>query len=376
MADRRQVNPQPNPTPDSAEAQHWTEAFRYIALITLVVCGWAVVYYARAAIKPLIVAGLVAYVLSTIVDGLRKATRLSRQTLVVIVYFTSLVIFLFLPALLAPTLITQSQQIYTDVQFSFDELRTAMLQPIRTPSGELRLGELFPGLTELSFSSLLPSSATLIELLQSTSTNLAWTVMIVVTTYYLLSGWPRLRDWMIGLMPAYMQPELHRLYSDVRTVWRTYLWGNLILMVIVGIVFSIIYMAIGLPGGLTIGILAGVLSIIPELGPAATAIIAVVVALLKGSNFLDMSNTAFGLLVLGIYTVLINIKSIWLRPYVLGRQMLLPEGIIFTVVIIAALVQGVLGALVVVPVLGSLLVVGRYIRRRLLGLAPFPDSKS
>ena len=94
---------------------------------------------ARAAVKPLIVAGLVAYVLSTIVDALGRATRLSRQTLVVLVYFTSLAIFLFLPAVLAPTLVTQSQQIYTDVQFSFDELRTAMLQPIRTPSGDMRL---------------------------------------------------------------------------------------------------------------------------------------------------------------------------------------------------------------------------------------------
>lgn len=370
------MNPQPDPAPDADESQHWTEAFRYIALITLVLCGWAVIYYAQAAVKPLIISGLVAYVLSTIVDGLGKATRLSRQTLVVFVYFTSLAIFLFLPALLAPTLITQSQQIYTDVQYSFDELRTAVLQPIRTPSGTMRLGEMFPGLAELSLSSLLPSSATVIELLQATSANLAWTVMIVVTTYYLLSGWPRLRNWMIGLTPVYMHAEMHRLYIDVRRVWHTYLWGNLILMLIVGVVFSVIYMAIGLPGGLTIGILAGVLSIIPELGPAATAVIAVVVALMKGSIYLDISRTAFGLLVLGIYTVLINIKSIWLRPYVLGRQMLLPEGIIFTVVIIAALVQGVLGALIVVPVLGSLLVVGRYIRRRLLGLAPFPDVVS
>ncbi|GBL19930.1 hypothetical protein EMGBS3_16360, partial [Anaerolineaceae bacterium] len=193
------MNPQPDPAPDADESQHWTEAFRYIALITLVLCGWAVLYYAQAAVKPLIISGLVAYVLSTIVDGLGKATRLSRQTLVVLVYFTSLAIFLFLPALLAPTLITQSQQIYTDVQYSFDELRTAVLQPIRTPSGTMRLGEMFPGLAELSLSSLLPSSATVIELLQATSANLAWTVMIVVTTYYLLSGWPRLRNWMIGL---------------------------------------------------------------------------------------------------------------------------------------------------------------------------------
>ncbi|RLT48982.1 MAG: AI-2E family transporter [Chloroflexi bacterium] len=368
------MNPQPNPPLDAADREDWTEAFRYLALIMLVVLGGAVVVYTSAAIKPLIISGLVAYVLSTIVDGLRKVTHLSRQTLVVIVYFTSLAAFLLLPALLAPTLVSQSQEIYADLQFSFIELRTAVLQPIQTPSGALYLGDVFPGIAQLSLSSLLPSSATIIELLQATSTNLAWTVMIVVTTYYLLAGWPRLRSWIIALMPAYMQPEMNRIYVEVRKVWHTYLWGNMILMLIVGVVFSIVYTAIGLPGGLTIGILAGVLSIIPELGPATTAVIAVVVALLKGSTYLDMSHTSFGLLVLGIYTVLINIKSIWLRPYVLGRQMLLPEGVIFTVVIIAALVQGVLGALIVVPVLGSLLVVGRYIRRRLLGLTPFPTN--
>ena len=177
------MNPQPNPPLDAADREDWTEAFRYLALIMLVVLGGAVVVYTSAAIKPLIISGLVAYVLSTIVDGLRKVTHLSRQTLVVIVYFTSLAAFLLLPALLAPTLVRQSQEIYADLQFSFVELRTAVLQPIQTPSGALYIGDIFPGIAQLSLSSLLPSSATIIELLQTTSTNLAWTVMIVVTTY-------------------------------------------------------------------------------------------------------------------------------------------------------------------------------------------------
>ena len=44
--------------------------------------------------------------------------------------------------------------------------------------------------------------------------------------------------------------------------------------------------------------------------------------------------------------------------------------------IIAAIVlQGVLGVLIIVPLLATFVVLGRYIRRRLLGLPPFEDEE-
>ncbi len=50
------------------------------------------------------------------------------------------------------------------------------------------------------------------------------------------------------------------------------------------------------------------------------------------------------------------------------------EGLVFIAIIIATILQGILGALLVVLVLASVIVIGGYVQRRVLGLPPFEDD--
>ena len=183
--------------------------------------------------------------------------------------------------------------------------------------------------------------------------------------------WNRVRNWMAGIPTKEYYWDYVHLYIQIKRVWSAYLRGTLALMLIVWIVFSVVYLVIGLPGALIIGLLAGLLSIIPELGPFISALIAVAVALLEGSIYLPISNFWFAFIVGVIYIVLINIKSIWLRPKIMGRSVNLHEGLVFVAIMAAIIFQGILGALIVIPVLASAVVIGRYLKRRLLGLPPF-----
>jgi hypothetical protein len=49
--------------------------------------------------------------------------------------------------------------------------------------------------------------------------------------------------------------------------------------------------------------------------------------------------------------------------------------VVFVAIVTAIILQGVLGVLVVVPLLATLGVIGRYLRRRLLGLQPFEEDE-
>jgi predicted PurR-regulated permease PerM len=73
--------------------------------------------------------------------------------------------------------------------------------------------------------------------------------------------------------------------------------------------------------------------------------------------------------------VLINIKNIWLRPLIYGRSVHMHEGIVFVAIIAAVIFTGIIGAFIVVPVLASLGVIGRYIHARLLNLPAFVDEE-
>jgi hypothetical protein len=74
--------------------------------------------------------------------------------------------------------------------------------------------------------------------------------------------------------------------------------------------------------------------------------------------------------------VLINLKNFFLRPYIMGRSVHMNEALVFIAIMIATILQGILGALLVVPVLASVVVIAGYLQRRVLGLAPFEDDGS
>jgi hypothetical protein len=75
-----------------------------------------------------------------------------------------------------------------------------------------------------------------------------------------------------------------------------------------------------------------------------------------------------------VYLVLINLKNFFLRPYIMGRSVHMNEALVFIAIMIATILKGIIGALLVVPVLASVVVIGDYIRRRLAGLPAFEDD--
>jgi predicted PurR-regulated permease PerM len=77
-----------------------------------------------------------------------------------------------------------------------------------------------------------------------------------------------------------------------------------------------------------------------------------------------------------VYAVLIMIKNFWLRPYIMGRSVHMHEALVLISILLATMLWGILGALIVVPALASLGVIWDYLRRRILGLPPFPPPES
>jgi len=69
-----------------------------------------------------------------------------------------------------------------------------------------------------------------------------------------------------------------------------------------------------------------------------------------------------------------QVDNLWLRPQFLGKQLRLHPGIVFVGLIGALALSGVLGALVVVPIMATAKVVGQYVHLKLLGLDPWTEE--
>ena len=353
----------------------WSRTFRYWLLTFIVIFLVIFLWYTRAMIAPLIIAALIAYVMNPAVAFSMRYTRLSRPLTIAIILILGLSILIGVPALIIPTLLSELQLLTVDLQKTSLQILNALSQPVKILNWEIQISHLLSDPTQWISEGTQMITENAFYLIESTSRNLLWFLVILISTYYLLRDWDHLRDWLLSLPPKQQQADARRVYSEIRQVWQGYLWGNLTLMTIVGVTFTLAWFALGVPGALILGVIAGILTIIPDLGPAIAAGLAIIVALIEGSTYLPVSNFWFALMVTGAYLGLINIKNIWIRPRIFGRSVHMHDGIVFVAIIVAVVIWGILGALIIVPTLASMGVLGKYIYSRLIGEEPWPAEQ-
>lgn len=341
--------------------------------VGLVLIGW-LLYSFRPLVSPLIIAALLAYTLNPLVNVVQRRSRLSRKWAVPLVWLVGLTLMVTIISVLAPIVVGRLSSFLTGLVNVETQLEALLDEPIIFAGQELHLGSIVADLLNVTGESLTSVAEGTRTVLEVTSISLLWLLLVLVSVYYFLLDGEKLRGWLVRLAPDSAQADIHRLMDEIDVIWRAYLRGTFALMIVVGIVFALIWLAIGLPGAIVLGVLTGLLTIIPDVGPAIAALLAVLMAYFQGSSVLPLSNFWFAMLVFAIYFVLIQIKAIWLRPRVMKHFLHMNEGLIFVAIIGATMVWGILGALIIVPLMATIGRVGRYVRCRLLRLDPWPES--
>jgi predicted PurR-regulated permease PerM len=358
-----------------SEHTTWPKEARYLALLGLL-CGAIVfLWYFHGIISPLVVAAIFAYILHPVVDFLETRTRLSHSPSVLIVYIVSILILGAVIGSITPVLVNQIRAIELDLEGLVSYYEELSSTPLVVFNRTFYPGQVLPQLPEISTDLLTPLMNNLFAIFEFVTKNSIWVLIVLVSLYYFLQDGHKIQMWVVRIAPKEYRRDLERLYQQLQHVWADYLRSQLVFMFVVGLVDSIVWLAIGLPGAIILGVLTGITSFVHEIGAIVSGVISVLAALVGGSSILQMSNFWFAVLVFILYMVLTGIKNIWLRPVIVGRHVHLHVGIVFVVVIAALIFHGALAAFLVVPVLVSLLVIGRYLRRRILNLPPFPEGQ-
>jgi predicted PurR-regulated permease PerM len=352
----------------------WSTSTRYIVAVIVFAAVIALLIYAREAVKMLVIAGFTAYLISPAVTLLTGNTSLSRTAAVNIVYFSALILLLGVPASLTPIFFDEIKLVASDLLDLSNQIEDWLTQPKQFGGMVFHFEQVGEGFGHLQESILTPLPEEALALIETTSINVLWLLVILVSVHLFMSEWPQMRNWLISLAPPAYQDEVRELYKRLRNVWMAYLRGQIVLMLVVGIVFTIAWAIIGIPGALVLGAIAGLFTLVPDVGPFLAVALAFGVALLEGSNWIPLSNAWVAGIVAATYLVLINLKNFFLRPIIMGRSLQMNEALIFISIMIATILEGIMGALLVVPLLASVAVILEYLRRRILGLSPFEDD--
>lgn len=182
-----------------------------------------------------------------------------------------------------------------------------------------------------------------------------------VLALYLLIDLNRFKESSVSLTPPRYREEVAYVGGEVGGALGSFVRGQLLVAVIVGIASSIGMWAIDLPFWLLIGILAGALNLIPFLGPIVGGALAALVALLNG----DPWQAVWAVV---IFTLIQQVDNHVITPMIQRTRVNLSPLVIVLALVIGGSVAGLLGVLVAVPLTAAIrILVGHLWRTRMLG---------
>jgi predicted PurR-regulated permease PerM len=200
--------------------------------------------------------------------------------------------------------------------------------------------------------------------------NAAGNAVLLLVAGIFLAVQPRLyREGALKLVPPSQRPEVGETMDFSAAALRQWLLGQLIAVVLVGVIISVGTGFIGLPSPLALGVIAGIGEFIPFAGPIIGAIPAILLALTQSWQDLALTLALFG--------AVQALESNLITPLIQSRMVSLPPVLTLFAILCFGLLFGPLGILFGTPLAVFIFVAvnNLYVRRLLDEPVEVPGEK-
>lgn len=172
---------------------------------------------------------------------------------------------------------------------------------------------------------------------------LASTLLVVVLGIYLATQPQLYQGGLVRLAPPAFRPRLAAALNSSARGLRSWLLGQLISMLFVGLSTGLGLWGLGIPLAATVGLISGLLGFVPFFGPIASGLFAVVLAFVQGPQ------AAFDVLILVV--VIQQVEGQVLMPLVQRWTVALPPVLGIAAGVVFAVLFGITGLLFATPLM-------------------------
>ncbi len=402
-----------NEAGESAPSPPWTPTTKRMVAVGLVVFGVFIVYLARNAIGIVAFAAVLAFLLAPLVKVLHRRVGLPRPLALIGTYFLLFLGFVVIGTVVTIGVINSINEI--DPPEAIEQLRanaidvldavenvtlfgyqfdlSEVVNPLRDSlenAGDSDTAAATDGDSDddggpvtvrfdrdgflLFFGSALSSLRTVGGIVAAAIISAVVTLLIAL---YMNLDSPKFHRAFHRYLPEDYRGDMARLGAEVTGIWRGYLYGQLLNSLVTGILVWIALTVVGLPGAFLLGVIMGLLNMIPTFGPIIAAVPGVLSAFALGSTRFELSNVAFALVVLVIYLAVVQLQANVMAPFITGRSVRMSPASILVGLIVGVQVAGLIGAVLVVPVMATSKTLVRYAVAKLADRDPFePEPPS
>src|SRR5699024_9259345 len=184
-----------------------------------------------------------------------------------------------------------------------------------------------------------------VEGVQNVASTITSVVVAIITfpfiLFFLLKDGDRFKRFCLKLLPPKYRDEANQILHNMDVQVGSYIQGQLIVALCIGILLYIVDLIIGLAYAITLAIVAAITSVVPYLGPMIAITPAIIIAIV---------HSPIMLLKLGIVWAAVQfLEGNFVSPNVMGKTMQVHPLTIIIVLLVAGNLFGVVGVILGIP---------------------------
>ena len=304
---------------------------------------------------PLIISGLLYYLLNPIVDFLEKK-KVNRLLAISIVFVLIALLLVWGLAVAIPSLQKQIVTFFKNLPIYLKQIEYQLDQLLTDPRFEAVKPQVAEWTDNLSQQASSLASSMSSRAVNWVSTFVSATSQVIVAiiimpfiVFYLLRDGKNMKGYIQQFLPNKLKEPVGQVLTDVNTQLANYVRGQVTVAAIVAIMFIIFFKMIGLKYAVTLGVVAGFLNLIPYLGSFLAMLPALVLGAIAGPIMLVK--------VIIVFAVEQTIEGRFVSPLVLGSQLNIHPITILFVLLTSGSMFGVWGVFLGIPAYASAKVV-------------------
>jgi len=336
-------------------AWHSDPKWRYRILIgAVIILLLAFLYWIRSILEPFLLAAVLAYFLSPMVEFFQQK-GFSRTGGIVLTYFIFVVAALLAGLYLFPILWGQLQVLLASIPEYTSQVQELLqgfynnYQRIDIPESVRQ--EIDHAIKQVE-TALTNSIGQVVNSILGVFAHLFNILMVPVLAFFMLSDEGRTVKKVLAMIPETWRARILQLWAELDMQLIKYLKGYLILSLTVGVLTSLGFFLIGLEFPVLLGLMVGIFDIIPYFGPVIGAIPALAVGILESKS------QALSALV--VIVVIQQLESNILSPKIISSSVGLHPLLVIFVLLLGNKIYGVIGMLLAVPFAITLRVLWRH----------------
>ncbi|HTP02162.1 MAG TPA: AI-2E family transporter [Anaerolineales bacterium] len=359
----------------------WSSTTKLVVSLTLVAIIAYLLIHFRGIIVPLLLAFVLAYLLSPVAGFLQMRLHLSWGVAVGLIYLLLLIILLGSLTLGGLGLVPQVASLVTVVQVNLASLpglvrdlsgRVYQLGPFQFDVRQIDPTALSGQLLGTAQSVLGRTGTLLSAVAGGAAQFIAWGLFVLVISYFVLSESGGLRGGFLSFdVPGYSD-DIRRMGTQLSRIWNAFLRGQIIIFILTVIVYTIVFSVLGVHYAIGIAILAGFSKFVPYVGPFITWTTLALVAYFQPNTAFGLSHFGFAVLSVGLAVVIDQTFDNIVSPRIIGQVLRVHPAAVLVAAFICANLLGLLGIVLAAPMLATVLLVWRYMMRKMLDLDPWP----